>query len=405
MVAARSLAGLLALGLVAAACGADEDASAEDTVPTTAPEEGQQTTTTGASEDDGEEGDDPDTTEDGGDAEGAAAPFDEERCATNEAMGTVTYISSFDFAASGGIVDVIAAEAEGFFDEVCLDVEIQPGFVPSNGQVVASGQAQFSSAGSFGELVNSNVNGDAGLVAIGQYGHTAIEALLVPADSEIETLADVEGTTMGIKGDVPYSLQVMLADAGVERGSYEEILLDGFDPVAHLELGIDSLPVYKSNEPAQLDAQGIEYRMFDPLDEDIPASFGIMFTSQSFLDENPTVVQDFMRASLKGMEWAMENQEEAVAHCFDLINAAGNPNFLAEEGEGFRWTTESALIEDTTPEGYAIGQLVTPRLGDEIGALTEVGVFAEEPDYESMFDTSVVDELIDGEGDVSWPGE
>jgi NitT/TauT family transport system substrate-binding protein len=393
----------MALGLVAAACGADEDASADsdDTVATTAPEEGQQTTTSAAEE----EGSDTTEGDSESDGDAAAAPFDDERCATNESMGTITYVSSFDFAASGGIVDVIAAEAEGFFDEVCLDVEIQPGFVPSNGQIVASGQAQFSSAGSFGELVNSNVNGDAGLVAIGQYGHTAIEALLVPADSEIQALSDVAGTTMGIKGDVPYSLQIMLADAGVERGSYEEILLDGFDPVAHLELGIDSLPVYKSNEPAQLDAQGIEYRLFDPLDEEIPASFGIMFTSQSFLDENPTVVQDFMRASLKGMEWAMENQEDAVAHCFELINAAGNPNFLAEEGEGFRWTTESALIEETTPEGYAVGQLVTPRLGEEVDALTEVGVFAEQPDHESMFDTSVVDDLVDSEGELSWPGE
>ena len=107
---------------------------------------------------------------------------------------------------------------------------------------MAGGTAQFGAAGSFGELVNGNVTGDADLVAIGQYGHTAIEALVVPADGKVQELSDIPGTTMGIKGDIPYSIQAMLALDGVERGSFEELLLDGFDPISHLELGYRRTP-------------------------------------------------------------------------------------------------------------------------------------------------------------------
>lgn len=328
---------------------------------------------------------------------------DADRCATNQAAGTVTYISSFDFAAAASILDVIVAEAEGFFDEVCLDVEIVSGFAPSNGALVAAGQGQFSSAGSFGELVNNNVQGELDLVAIGQYGKTGIEALLVPADSEIVELGDLAGTTIGIKGDLPYSIQSMLGTAGVARSSFDEVLLDGFDPVAHLDLGIDALPVYKSNEPAQLDAAGVDYRIFDPLDENVPASFAVFFTTQEYLDEHPTVVEDFLRAAFKGFEFALAEPDTAVAHSIELIDAAGNPNFLFVDGETFRWSVESSLVVETTPAGEGPGLLAVDRLGEEIDALTEVGVFEQTPDWRSMIAPDVAAGLYDGET-LIWPG-
>ncbi len=341
-----------------------------------------------------------------GDDDGAAATpaVEADRCAANEAAGTITYISSFDFAAAATILDVVVADAEGYFDEVCLDVEIVPGFAPSNGALVAAGQGQISAAGSFGELVNTNVQGDAGLVAIAQYGHTGIEALVVPADGSIQSLSDLPGTTVGIKGDLPYSIQSMIGLAGVDRSSFQELLLDGFDPVAHLELGIDALPVYKSNEPAQLDAAGVDYIVFDPLAAEVPSSFGVLFTSEAFLAEHPTAVADFVRASLKGFEFAVADPDAALGHTFELIEAAGNPLFLFEPSERFRWTTESTLVIDTTPAGAPLGSLGPDEvLGAEISLLTEVGVFDEAPAWEAMIDRSVIDDVHDGE-QLVWPG-
>jgi NitT/TauT family transport system substrate-binding protein len=407
----RSLvATLSALALVAAACGDDDDDESSDTDAAVTTEASSDTTsaasdTTAAPDTAAPETSSPDTTAtDGTDAPGAA--ISEERCAANQEAGTITYVSSFDFAAAASILDVIAAEDAGFFDEVCLDVDIVPGFAPSNGAIVASGEAQMSSAGSFGELVNNNVQGETDLVAVAQYGKTAIEALVVPAGGTVdpEDLAGtLPGTTMGIKGDIPYSLQALLGLIGVERGSFEELLLEGFDPVAHLELGIDSLPVYKSNEPGQLDAAGVDYTLIDPLDYEVPASFGVFFTTRGFLDEHPTAVQDFVRAAFRGFEFAVEDPETAVGYAFERINAAGNPNFFSDSGEGFRWATESQLVIDTTPEGEGIGLLAVDRLQAEIEQLTEVGVFAELPDWESMYDESVTDGLYDGT-ELVWPG-
>jgi len=345
----------------------------------------------------------------GGDAAGEDPAVDvpsdvsfDERCEANRAAGTITFVSSFDFAAAASILDVIVADAEGYFEELCLDVDIKPGFAPGNGGLVAEGQAQISSAGSFGELVNTNVQGEAELVAIAQYGKTAIEELVVPADSPIEELTDLEGATVGIKGDLPYSLQAMLGQAGVDRSSLTEPLLEGFDPVAHLAQDIDALPVYKSNEPAQLDAAGVEYRTFDPLDYGIPASFAVLFTSRAFLNEHPLAVQDFVRASFRGFAFAVDDPETAVGYAFERIDAAGNPNFFSTEGEGFRWITESDLVLSTTASGEGPGLLDVDRLGEEIALLTEVGVFDGEPDWRSMIATDVAAGLYDGT-EVVWP--
>ena len=327
----------------------------------------------------------------------------EERCETNRAYGPVTFVTAFDYAAAAGIVELIVADAEGYFEELCIDVEIQPGFAPSNGALVIEGQAEMGMAGSFAELVNNNVAGEGDLVAVLHWGRTAIEAIVVPEGSEIEDFSDLCGSLVGIKGDLPFSLQAAVALSGAERSCLEETLLDGFDPVAHLDLGIDALPVYKSNEPNALDGAGVGYTLLDPLDFDVPASFGVPFASQSFLTENPELAEDVVRALIRGYEFAAADPDAAVAHAFDLIDAAGNPMFFAQETELFRWQTESALIAELASDGTGVGIPDVALFGSEIDALVDAGVFAETPAWEPMVDADIADGLYDGTT-LIWPG-
>ncbi|MEM9651494.1 MAG: ABC transporter substrate-binding protein [Actinomycetota bacterium] len=327
----------------------------------------------------------------------------EERCQANRDYGTVTFVTGFDFAAAAGIVEIISADAEGYFEELCIDVDIQPGFAPSNGGLVIEGQAEMGMAGSFAELVNNNVAGDGDLVAVLHWGRTAIEAVVVPEGSDISSFADLCGSLVGIKGDLPPSLQASVALSGIERGCFEEILLDGFDPVQHLDLGIDALPVYKSNEPNSLTNAGVGYTLLDPLDFDVPASFGVAFASGSFLADNPVLAEDVVRALIRGYEFAAENPDAAVDHAFELIDAAGNPLFLAREAELFRWNTEAGLIADLAPAGVGVGVPDTELFGEEIDALVSAGVFADTPDWQPMVNRNIAAGLYDGT-DLIWPG-
>ncbi|MEP1123294.1 MAG: ABC transporter substrate-binding protein [Ilumatobacter sp.] len=388
----RSMAGLAALSVVIAACGSDDDAADSDPAPSAT-----DTVTTATDAAPGDTVTEPVGTGAPDDESPDAEPaISEERCAANREAGTVTWVTAFDYAAAAGIAELIVADANGYFEELCIDVEIQSGFAPSNGALVIEGQAQMGMAGSFSELVANNTAGDGDLVALLHWGRTAIEEMVIPAGSEVATFADLCGTTVGIKGDLPYSLQAAVALSGIERSCFDEVLLDGFDPVQHLELGLDALPVYKSNEPAQLDAAGVEYTTLDPLDFDVPASFGIAFTTQSFIDEHPDTVQDIVRALVKGYEDAAADPQATVDAAFELINTAGNPNFLAVESELNRWTVESGLIAELAPDGVGVGTPDLELLGAEIDAMVEAGVFTEAPDWMSMVDTSIVESVYDG---------
>ena len=65
-------------------------------------------------------------------------PFPADRCAANQAAGTITYLSSFDYAAAASIVEVIVAEQKGYFDALCLDVEMASSFSTANYPLISA---------------------------------------------------------------------------------------------------------------------------------------------------------------------------------------------------------------------------------------------------------------------------
>jgi ABC-type nitrate/sulfonate/bicarbonate transport system substrate-binding protein len=332
------------------------------------------------------------------------AAVDPERCAANREAGTITYLSGFDFAAAASIVDVVVAEQSGYFDDLCLDVDVRAGASPlSNYPLVAAGEVQISSAGSYTEILNNTGDG-AEFAAFIDYGKTPIEALITP-DGGATDLADLDGATIGVKGAMPPSIVAMLADAGVRVGAYDEIVLDGYDPIAHLATGIDALPVYKSNEPGLLDSAGVRYTLFDPTDADIPGSFGLLYTSREFLDQHPSAVEDFARASLKAMADAIADPAAAVDMSLDLIDVTGNDSFLTQQGELFRWQQELAEILRGTPDREPIGLIDPQRLSSEYDFYVAAGVWpdGDAPANSEPYDADIAARLYDEYGRVIWP--
>lgn len=345
----------------------------------------------------------------GGDGDGgdvvAGEPFPEGRCQANQAAGTITYLSGFDFAAAASIVDVVVAEEAGYYDELCLDVELQASFSTANYPFIASGEAQFASGGSFSEVVNYAEASEADLVAVVVEGRTAIDTLILKPGTATE-LADLAGTTIGVKGALPPSVAAMLAGAGLAEGEdYETVLVEGFDPLVHIELdGITGFPGYRSNEPGALERAGVPFDLYDTADYDVPGSFGVIITSRSFLEEHPTAAADFVRATMKGLADALADPAAAAATAMGVVDAGGNPNFLSPEGETFRWATDAASLTAATPTDTGIGVPDGDLLQAEVEAYAEVGLFdGEVPDIAERFDTDLIESIYDG-AEVIWPG-
>jgi ABC-type nitrate/sulfonate/bicarbonate transport system substrate-binding protein len=325
---------------------------------------------------------------------------DPERCEANRAAGQIVFSTGFDFGAAVSILDVVAADAQGYYDDLCLDVRVQPGFSVSNVGLLSSGQVQFAGVGSFSEVAVANAAG-ADIAAVIVYGKTSIEALLVEGDSSITELADLPSAPMGVKGGMPYAVRAMLAEAGVDENDITQIEVD-FNPVLLFETEIESLPVYKSNEPRQLDDQGYEYRTFDPGDYDVPATFGVIAANRAFTQAHPTAAADFVRATLRGFWFGVEDPAAAVAASLER----SDPDlFFSPESEEFRWATERDLVLASTPEGQPVGAMTLERLSAEVANLERLGVL--DPgavDAASSFDNSFVEDVHEGT-DLVWPGD
>lgn len=398
----RTASALLTLALFSvAACGSDDGSSSDTATEST----DEAATSDPATSDPATSG--PDTSDPlAVDTDVVAGePFPEARCAQNQAAGTITYLTGFDFAAAASIVDVIVAADKGYYDELCLDVEILPSFSTANYPLIAENQAQFASGGSFSEVVAFADANDAEFVIMAVEGRTPIDGLIVKP-GEAATLEDLEGTTIGVKGKLPASIEVMLAEAGLVEGeNFTTVLLDGFDPIAHISIdSIVGFPGWKSNEAGALTRAGIEYDLFDPIDVDVPGSFGAIYTNQTFVSEHPTAVEDFMRATMRGLADAIDDPEAAAETAVVLINGGGNPNFLSPEGETFRWTTDAALIVATTPAGVGFGVPDATELQVELDVYSETGMFGEDevPDAASRLGNDIMASIYNG-AVVIWP--
>ena len=338
----------------------------------------------------------------------AGQTFPADRCKANKAAGTITYLSSYDFAASASIVEILVAKQKGYFDQMCLDVKLKPSFSTDNYPLIAADEAQISSGGSLSEVVDYAGRNDAGFVALSVDGRTGIDALIIK-DGQSTQLSDLKGKTIGVKGAITPSVAAMLKKAGLTEGKdYQTVLLDGYDPKLQIAIPeIVGFPGFKSNEPLQLKAAGIPFKLYDPADYGIPGSFGVLYSNSTFLGKYPTAAEDFMRAAMKGLADALADPVGAANIAVDMINASGNAQHLSPDGEVARWSVESKLVAaSTTVSKLPIGVPDIKLLETEVKTYADIGLFdGQVPDLTTLVDAKLVRGVYDSSGQVIWPSK
>ena len=341
----------------------------------------------------------------GGDGGGTSTPsvsaaakgsaISAERCKENEAAGRITYVTGYQYQASASILDPVAAKALGYFDALCLDVEIQPGTgeTAQNAQLVAAGTAQLSSM-SGGSDVLVNVANGVDVKAVALFGHVPIATLMTKPD--VTDLKQLQGTTLGQKGALPVAIDAMLRADGVDVASIKQVKV-GFDPTVLVRGQVQSLTGYKSNEPLTLKALGEDVKLWNPEDYGVPGSIAATIANPAFLAGHPTVVQDFLRAQLH----AFQHCETAAAECVGFAAAAARSGYDTAHNVEV-WKTEEGLVTSTLPAGQVLGQMDPAAMQTEGDFLLRMGQVTAVPDLTTVLDTTVVPALY-ANGALVWP--
>lgn len=289
------------LSLLVAACG---DSEGGDT--TSPPDDGSGDTT---------------ATTDGGD--GTTMPSGE--------MAEVTILLPVD---SPNMYGWRVADANGYFTDENIDVTLE--FVDGSGaaiqQLLADG-GEFASVGT-GTVAEALEEGFDNVRAVGNTNYGSVFLLTVPADSEIQSPADLEGARIGISelsgGEVPVVRGIVSA-AGFDVESDVELVPIGEGTalaVQAIENGEVDAYGGSVNDIVAVEVQGIDLRELDPGDlSGVPAL--PLVTTQEFIDESPEVVEGVLRAVARGAEYGQTNPDETLA----ILMEQSPEQFVDETGE------------------------------------------------------------------------
>jgi ABC-type nitrate/sulfonate/bicarbonate transport system substrate-binding protein len=186
---------------------------------------------------------------------------------------------------------------------------------------LASGGVQFATAHST-EVITARSKG-LPVVSIATNHQYGMAGIMVPATLGVTSLKQLEGKTLGITG-IPYNrtmLEYCLTSAGVDP-SKVNIVIVGFTPMPLLlSKRIDGLgDAITWSEPAmyniQLDKPPDDkstYKYFAFYQNGLPRYYTLgVVASEDTVNKNPELARRFLRAWVKGLDWAINNQKAAI---------------------------------------------------------------------------------------------
>ena len=328
----------------------------------------------------------------------SGASVDAETCARNQDVGTITYISGYGYSASAGQLDVFLAKELGYFDDLCLTVDINAS--GANGQqLVAAGQAQFTALGSASDVMLAAAN-SRNLTAVATYGTTPPFSIF--GNERLESLNDLEGSSLGYFINLTPIASAMLDNAGVDTSAVEMVKMTNYDPTVVVRDQVDAIVGYASNQPESLRAQDLPFSEFLPEDFGVAGTYNVMEVNSRFLAEHREVAADFMRASLKALRFCLDESDA----CLDVIAQLAEDN---NQGAAFpreqlarTWAVESEWVR--TSAGGNPGVQAEAMWEPEYELVQAYGDVEDLPPIADMMDADLVAELYDGD-ELIWPGE
>lgn len=222
------------------------------------------------------------------------------------------WLNQFQFAG------YFIAKEKGFYEDVDLEVEILE-YVNDIDIVknIASGKINYATGRTSLVIHRQNDMPVVVLAAIFQHSPSA----LVVTDEKILTVNNLINKRIMISPDAitSASYMSMLISEGIKR---ENLILQNhtFNINDLIDKKTDAIASYISNEPYELQKKGIPYRYFHPKDYGYNFYGDLLYTSQKEIEQNPVRVEKFLKASLKGWEYAFSNIEEAAQLIHDKYN-------------------------------------------------------------------------------------
>ena len=240
----------------------------------------------------------------------------------------------------------------GYYEEEGLDVQIR---FPANANdalsMVAAGKAEIGMYYQQ-DLIQAVANQKASIRSIGAIVQSPLNIILSLKDKNITSPKDMVGKTIGYGGTVLSESLVKCMMEYVGADASDVNLVDvGFDLMSSMTTGnVDAtIGCLVNHEVPQMEEEGFELNYFPVSGYGIPNYYEEVFlTNNKLLEEEPEVVEGFLRASKKGFDDFKADPDGCLAILMNNQNEANFP--LTQSVEEQSCETLLPLMETDSAE-------------------------------------------------------
>ncbi len=265
-----------------------------------------------------------------------------------------------------------AAVQQGYYAEAGLEVELieaKPGKSPM--QTVLNGDAEYGIATS--DIVRLRAMGEPVVALAVIFQHSPL-ALISCREAGIETIHDLAGK------------RIMIQDGGADLLSLlkaEEVPIKSIELVKHdfsykslIEGKISAFSGYITNEPQLLEDAGFEPLVFSPKSVGIDFYGDVLFTTETQIRKHPEQVAAFLKASLRGWEFALEHPDVVIGEILEKYSTRKTRAQLEYEAEKSISLIRNDLVD--------IGHMNPSRWQHIADVLRDEGMISGPVDIDSM---------------------
>ncbi|MFZ2404853.1 MAG: EAL domain-containing protein [Methylobacter sp.] len=250
------------------------------------------------------------------------------------------WLHSFQFAG------YYAAKEKGFYAEENLDVTIReriPGI--NNIEQILTDESQYGVADT--GLLEQRLVGKPVVVLASIFQHSPLVYLTLK-NSGIVSPYELKGKRVMEDSYDNAPLLAMLYEAGVSTSEFTH-LDNSFNPDDLVNGKTDAMVSYLTDQIDYFKKKGIEINIIDPRNYGVDFLSDNLFTTEQEINRHPERVRRFLRASLKGWDYALKHQDELIRIILSKYNT-GN-RLYAEHLRFEAQETVKMIVPETVPIG------------------------------------------------------